>query len=195
MPGAPGRPPLGGFRVAGVAAYEAPWNDDPAVQRPWEEYLAALDRALEEGRRGDAASLFMRYVGTPAEQIEGMRQAPFWTGFEAIAPTLRYDHAGVIGPSMAVPAEVVSGIDVPVLALCGGASMPFMCLTARTIAQRSRMVGPSRWRVRRRGGAGRPGARTAQVLRSCRPGDASGLRRLPAVPQRQDLGGGIVGAG
>jgi hypothetical protein len=77
----------------------------------------------------------MRYVGTPPEQIEGMRHAPVWAGIEAMAPTLRYDHARIMGPTAAVPTEALSGLRVPVLAMCGGASMPFLCATARTIAE------------------------------------------------------------
>jgi pimeloyl-ACP methyl ester carboxylesterase len=126
---------LGPSRVAGVAAYEAPWNDDPAAQQAWKEYLTALDAALQEGRHGDALALFMRYVGTPAEQVEAMRATPFWTENVSLATTLRYDHLGVMGPTAAVPRDDLAGMSVPVLAVCGGASMPFMCVTARTIAQ------------------------------------------------------------
>ena len=92
---------LGGEKVARVGAYEPPWNDDPAVEQAWSAYLRGLAEALESGRRGDAVALFMEYLGTPAEQIAGMRRSPFWSSFEAIAPTLAYDHAQIIGPSMA----------------------------------------------------------------------------------------------
>ncbi len=126
---------LGPGKVVKVSSYEAPYNDDPATQQAWSEYLRELTEALAEGRRGDAVALFMAYVGTPPEQIAGMRQAPFWQGLEVIAPTLRYDHAGIIGPTNAVPAEKLAKVTVPVLALCGGASYPFMCTTARTISQ------------------------------------------------------------
>ena len=95
----------------------------------------ALDQALEEGRRGDALALFMRFVGVPPEQIEGMRRAPVWAENEALAPTMRDDHAEIMGPTAAVPTELLAGIAVPVLALCGGEGMPFMRVTARTIAQ------------------------------------------------------------
>ena len=125
---------LGASRVSRVAAYEAPWNDDPAAQTAWAHYRAALDETLAQGRRGDAVALFLRYVGTPAEQIEGMRQAPIWASFEALAPTLRYD-AELLGATGAVPTELLSGLTAPVLVMCGDASMPFMCVTARTIGR------------------------------------------------------------
>jgi pimeloyl-ACP methyl ester carboxylesterase len=126
---------LGPGAVATVVAYEAPWNDDPAAQEPWSDYLAGLDAALRRGRRGDAVALFIGSVGTPVEQVEAMRGAPFWPALEEIAPTLAYDHAGVMGPRTAVPRELLSGVTVPVLAVCGSASFPFMCATAHTIAE------------------------------------------------------------
>ena len=126
---------LGRDTVTRVAVYEAPWNDDPAVQEPWHEYLDGLSEALAGGRRGDAVALFMRYVGTPAEQVAGMRRAPFWAGLEAIAPTLAYDHTEIMGPSAAVPRQKLAQVTVPVLSICGGASPAFMCATARTISE------------------------------------------------------------
>src|SRR6266496_3689228 len=80
-----------GTKVSKVALYEAPCNDDPAAQQAWGEYIEGLTHALREDRRGDAVALFMRYTGVPAEQVDGMRQAPFWPDLEAIAPTLAYD--------------------------------------------------------------------------------------------------------
>ncbi len=123
-----------GKKIAKVTAYEAPWNDDPAAQKAWEDYRSGLGGSLEAGRRGDALALFMHYVGAPREQIAGLRQTPAWSGFEALAPTLAYD-AEVIGRSIAVPVVSVAAVIVPVLALCGGASPPFMCATARSIAR------------------------------------------------------------
>ncbi len=71
----------------------------------------------------------------PAEQIDEMRRAPFWAGMEAVAPTLAYDHAAIMGSTAAVPPDMLAGIRAPVLALCGGASYPFMSATARAISQ------------------------------------------------------------
>ncbi len=124
-----------GDRVTRVAVYEAPWNDDPAVQKAWGDYLSGLREALASGRRGDAVALFMSYLGTPPEQIAAMREAPFWPSFEAIAPTLAYDHSEIMGPTAAVPKEELANIEVPVLAICGDASPAFMCTTAHTIGR------------------------------------------------------------
>ena len=127
-----------------MAVYEAPWNDDPAAQKAWGDYLRGLSEALASGRRGDAVALFMQYVGTPPEQVAAMREAPFWPSFEAIAPTLAYDHSEIIGPTAAVPMKQLAKVEVPVLAICGGASPTFMCTTAQTI---SRAVGHGEFRA------------------------------------------------
>src|SRR6266496_1624041 len=124
-----------GTKVSKVALYEAPCNDDPAAQQAWGEYIEGLTHALREDRRGDAVALFMRYTGVPAEQVDGMRQAPFWPDLEAIAPTLAYDHAEIMGGTGAVPVERWAAIRTPTLVMCGGSSYPFMLATAETITK------------------------------------------------------------
>jgi pimeloyl-ACP methyl ester carboxylesterase len=125
---------LGG-RVRRLALYEAPYNDDPAVRGPWASYIARLTEALAAGRNGDAVALFMGFVGNSDEHIAGMRQAPFWPALEAIAPTLAYDHTGVLGIDMAVPAARAARVPTPALVMYGGAGAPFMRETAETLSR------------------------------------------------------------
>jgi pimeloyl-ACP methyl ester carboxylesterase len=125
---------LGG-KVGRLAMYEAPYNNDPGAQESWSQYLRRLSEALAEGRRGDAVALFMRFVGMPAEQVEGMRRAPFWPGMEAVAPTLAYDHAAILGEPWSVPAELASQVPVPTLVMSGDAGLPFMPDAARVLSQ------------------------------------------------------------
>jgi pimeloyl-ACP methyl ester carboxylesterase len=120
-------------KVSKVALYEAPYNDDPAAQQAWGEYIEGLTHALEDDRRGDAVALFMRYVGTPAEQVDGMRRSSFWPDLEAIAPTLAYDHTAIVGRTGAVPVERLAAVLTPTLVMCGSSSFPFMRTTAQTI--------------------------------------------------------------
>jgi len=49
----------------------------------------------------------MWFIGTP-EQVGGMRRAPFWPGMEAVAATLAYDHATILGELWSVPAELAA---------------------------------------------------------------------------------------
>ena len=124
---------LGSVRVSRLAMYEAPYDDDPAARQGWEKYLADMTAALSDGRPGDAAAYFMAFVGTPAAEIETMRRAPFWPGIEAVAPTLAYDHAALLGKDRSVPAGRASRIAVPTLVMHGGDGAPFMADTARTL--------------------------------------------------------------
>ncbi len=67
-----------GNKVKKLAMYEVPYNDDAGTQRAWKQYIKQLTEALAADRRGDAVALFMKYVGTPADQIEAMRHSPAW---------------------------------------------------------------------------------------------------------------------
>ncbi len=126
---------LGGEKVKKLAIYEVPYNDDREFQRAWRVYLQQLSELIAANRRGDAVALFMQYVGMPAEQIEGMRHSPAWPSLEAIAPTLAYDHASILGEDVLVPIERAAQVRVPTLLMNGGASYPFMYETARTLSQ------------------------------------------------------------
>jgi len=123
---------LGPGQVRSLAMYEAPYDDDPSVSPAWRQYLSDMQTALDSGRPGDAAALFMAFVGTPAEQIEQMRRAPFWAGIEAVAPTLAYDHAGLLA-DMSIPAERAAALRVRALVLHGEKGAPFMARTAATL--------------------------------------------------------------
>src|SRR5215475_14455788 len=126
---------LGSGQVTKLAMYEAPYDDDPAVVPAWHQYLADLKMALDENRAGDAAALFMAFVGTPAEQVESMRKAPFWPGIEAVAPTLAYDHIGLMGTDRSVPAERAGKVSVPTLVMHGSEGAPFMAASAATLGK------------------------------------------------------------
>ncbi len=122
-----------GNKTRKVAIYEAPYNSDKAVQQAWRDYRKQLAELLAEGRRGDAAALFMQMVGTPADQIDGMRHAPVWPMFEAVAPTLAYD-AAAMGEDRSVPAKRAANVTVPALVM-NGTVIPFMLDTAQALAK------------------------------------------------------------
>ncbi len=124
-----------GEKVKKLAIYEVPYNDDRETQWAWRAYIQQLTELLAANRRGDAVALFMQYVGTPAEQIEGMRHTPAWPQLEAIAPTLAYDHTAILGNDLSVPIERAAQVRVPTLIINGSASFPFMYGTARTLSK------------------------------------------------------------
>ncbi len=125
-----------GDRIRKLAVYEAPYNSEDAARQQYREYRRQLSESLKAGRNGDAVVLFMNLVGTPSDQVEGMRHAPVWPMFEAVAPTLAYD-AATLGDDRSVPAKRVSAISVPTLIMDGGANhtlLPFMSQSAKALA-------------------------------------------------------------
>ena len=128
---------LGSNRIPRLAMYEPPYNGDAAARVQWKEYTQQLNMALSEGRRGDAVVLFMELVGTPADQVNGMKQAPVWPMFESVAPTLAYD-AAVMGKTRGAPLDRAARLQMPALVMDGGANltmMPFMHATAAGLAK------------------------------------------------------------
>lgn len=121
-------------KIKKLAMYEAPYNDDEEAQRTWKQYVKQLTEALAAGRRSDAVAMFMMLVGATADQIESVRQSPMWPLFEAVAPTLAYDHAAILGEYASVPTERAAHVAVPALVMDGGESYPFMHVTAVALA-------------------------------------------------------------
>jgi len=124
---------LGGW-VKKLALYEAPYRFDEGARADWLKYREDLSKLLAAGQRGDAVVLFMKFVGTPAEMIGGMRQSPMFPMFEAAAPTLAYD-AACIGKDRTVPARRAAGVTARTLVMNGDASFPFMHDAAAAIAK------------------------------------------------------------
>jgi len=122
-----------GDKVKKLAIYEAPYNDDEAARKDWLEYRKQLVQALAENRRGDAVVLFMNLVGTPAEMMDGMRNAPVWPMFEAVAPTLAYD-AAAMGDDRSVAVTQAAKVVSPSLVM-NGTVIPFMADTATRLAK------------------------------------------------------------
>ncbi|MET7653158.1 MULTISPECIES: alpha/beta hydrolase [unclassified Streptomyces] len=121
-----------GLPVRRVAVYETPYALDEEGAQGRAEYTASLTEALAQGRRGDAVELFLRLTGLAEEMIRGARQSPMWAGMEAIAPTLAHDDS-VMGGGL-VPRERLASITVPVLAVAGEASPPWLREAVRAVA-------------------------------------------------------------
>ncbi len=122
-----------GDKIKKLAIYEVPYKSPENPPGAWRDYHEQLQKLLTENRRGDAVALFMAFVGTPANQIEGMRKTPVWSVLEAVAPTLLYDASAMGGADRSVPVERLSHITASTLVMCGGAGAPFMKETALVI--------------------------------------------------------------
>jgi pimeloyl-ACP methyl ester carboxylesterase len=122
-----------GNKVKKLAMYEAPYNSDDTAMQAWMNYRKQLEELVAADRPGDAVGLFMMLVGMPAENVAGMRHHPMWPMWEALGSTLAYD-AAALGEDAAVPTERAASVFVPALIMDGGASFPFMHVTATALA-------------------------------------------------------------
>ncbi len=114
---------LGGW-VKKLALYEPPYRSGEGVRAEWLKYREDLSKLLAADRRGDAVALFMKFVGTPAEMVDGMRQSPIFPMFEAAAPTLAYD-AACMGEDRTVPTRRAASVSAPTLVM-NGDTIPYM---------------------------------------------------------------------
>jgi pimeloyl-ACP methyl ester carboxylesterase len=126
-----------GYKARKLALYEPPYNSLDGAAQAWKDYRKQLADLLAAGRRGDAVALFLQFVGTPAEQVNGMRSSPMWPMFEAVAPTLAYD-AEAMGSDRQAPVDRAARVAMPALVMDGGANlayMPFMHDTATRLVK------------------------------------------------------------
>ena len=119
-------------KITRLAMWEAPYIPD-GFPRPPADTAKIFSDLVAQGKREDAAEFFMeKVVGLPPEFVAQARTAPFWQGQLALAHTLAYD-ATIMGDYI-LPADRVAEVKVPTLVMDGGASFPFMSVTAQALA-------------------------------------------------------------
>lgn len=126
-----------GTPIDKLALYEAPFIVDDSRPPVPDDYLARLTELLAEDRRGEMVELFMSTViGLPGDMVAGMRQAPMWPGFEAVAHTLLYDGAVMEGMQTGKPLDTErwAKVTAPTLVLDGGASEQWVHAAADNLA-------------------------------------------------------------
>ena len=117
-----------GLPVDRIAVYEAPFIVDD-THAPNDPGLPDRVRALiDEGKRGDAVSLFMRTVGAPGFMVAVMRLTPVWRKLTAVAHTLPYDLSLVIDHEQgrALPDGLYDAVTQPTLVIAGGKSPEYL---------------------------------------------------------------------
>jgi pimeloyl-ACP methyl ester carboxylesterase len=130
-------------KVKKLAMYEPPFIVDDSHPPLPSDYVAQLNKAVGEGRRGDAVEIFMtKAIGIPAEFVAQMRSAPVsevwgddpeamkppeWADMEKVAHTLAYDGT-IMGDTMSgkpLPAGKWKSSTAPTLVITGGNSEGF----------------------------------------------------------------------
>jgi pimeloyl-ACP methyl ester carboxylesterase len=124
-----------GLPIDKLAVYEPVFILEGTRPRPSPDVLERLRALLREGRRDDAASLFLTaQVGVPEEMARGMRASESWPWMTAIAHSLPYDVA-VCGPGLELPLDRLATIRAPVLAVDGGDSPEWMRAATHAVAE------------------------------------------------------------
>jgi pimeloyl-ACP methyl ester carboxylesterase len=126
-----------GAKVSKLAIYEAPYSEAEGAANEWRTFTSRIDELLAAGRRADAVTQFMKFVGAPDEAIAKMKASSAWPAMETMAPTLAYDNA-VLGGDRSVPVATATKIRAVTLVMDGSASlapMPFMRATADKLAK------------------------------------------------------------
>ncbi|MCS5729118.1 alpha/beta hydrolase [Herbiconiux moechotypicola] len=115
-----------GVGVDRVFLYEAPFRFDPDARAQLDPGLPARLQALvDDGRPGDAVSLFQREgIGLPAEVVEQIKHAPFFPALEAIAQSVVYD--ATITTTLAVPTREMVAVTTPVTVMRGERTWPLL---------------------------------------------------------------------
>ncbi|MGW4065801.1 alpha/beta fold hydrolase [Amycolatopsis sp. NPDC004747] len=119
-----------GIGIEKVVAYEPPYATD---EHPRADVVGEVRARLSAGDSDGAVATFLQVAGTPAEMIEGMKQAPVWGWFTALAHTLPYDLT-ICGPD-ARPRASLARIAIPTLVIGGGASDDALQSGARAAAE------------------------------------------------------------
>jgi pimeloyl-ACP methyl ester carboxylesterase len=118
-------------RITKLALWEPPYIPE-GFPRPPADTAKTFSDLVAAGRREDAAEFFMaKVVGLPPEFVAQARTAPFWQSQVALAHTLAYD-ATIMG-DYTLPVDRVAEVKIPTLVMDGGASFPFMGVTAQTL--------------------------------------------------------------
>jgi pimeloyl-ACP methyl ester carboxylesterase len=121
-----------GLPITRLALYEPPFTVDGGDPAEDHVYRRRLDDLLADGRRGDAVAWFLSNAGVPDEALAEMRDDPSWAEYEALAPTLAYDH-DVLGDG-GVPRNRAAHITAPTLVAHGALSPDFFGEAARATA-------------------------------------------------------------
>lgn len=90
---------------------------------------------VRSGDRDGATALFQtEVIGLPAEMVAGIRQSDLWGYLTGLAHTLPYDYA-LFEAGNPVPAGRLAEITVPVLAIAGSNTFPWLAQATEQVAR------------------------------------------------------------
>ncbi|WP_158561235.1 alpha/beta fold hydrolase [Emticicia sp. C21] len=122
---------LGPEKVTKLALYEPPYGSN--VKKEFAKQKIKVNELVDDGKPADAIAFFMESLGTPPDQLEGMKKSPQWDGMVSMGHTLVYDFEVLRDGE--VPKDVAKNITIPTLVMNGEKSFDFMAATADTVAE------------------------------------------------------------
>lgn len=123
-----------GVPIEKLVLFEPPLVLDPMMASGQEAIAIDLEHAAAEGRRSDAAEIFLsRVMQMPPVVVARMKASPMWPGLEALAPTLFHDvRITMLARSLL---ERAPSIATPTLLLHGDKGFPWMREAIVALAQ------------------------------------------------------------
>jgi pimeloyl-ACP methyl ester carboxylesterase len=123
-----------GLPVGRVAAYETPFIPEGSRPRPAPNVAERLVSLVRAGDRDGATALFQtEVIGLSAEMVAGMRQSDMWGYLIGLAHSLPYDYA-LFEAGSPVPAGRLAEVTVPVLAIAGSNTFPWLAQATEQVA-------------------------------------------------------------
>jgi pimeloyl-ACP methyl ester carboxylesterase len=106
-----------GLPITTLSTFETPYRVGD-VPKPPEDYVEHLQQLYDADRREEMLEYFMvAGVGQPQEQVDQMKQMPFWASLVPVGRTVLYDALCLGGSHAPLPTELLGSITVPMLCL------------------------------------------------------------------------------
>lgn len=117
-----------GARVQRMVCYEAPFILDSSHPADDPDFAPRLQQLIDDGRRGEAVTLFFRLMEVPAPARLLVRVLPLWKKLTAVAHTLPYEFA-LLGPfrhQTPLPQGYYDSVTAQTLMISGDKSYQYM---------------------------------------------------------------------
>jgi pimeloyl-ACP methyl ester carboxylesterase len=127
-----------GLPVASLSAFETPYRVGSGPKPP-ADYVEHLQELYDADQPEAMLEYFMvAGVGQPQEQVDQMKQLPFWEALVPLGRTVLYDGLCLGSSQAPVPTELLGSITVPMLCLGSTGSPDWLRAGAEASAQAAR---------------------------------------------------------
>lgn len=125
---------LGSKKIMKIAVYEPPFGSDTSDNKQqYAKTKSTVKHLVENGKTGDAVSVFFESIGLTPEELKGIKESPVWKDMERVGHTLVYDYE-VLGDGT-IPVNIIKKVDVPTQIIVGEKSFDFMHTTADALTK------------------------------------------------------------